>query len=177
MVRFTFRFIGALTLNRNVYEEVEGDTHATYQALAVVLLSSVAAGLGAMGSRDFQIRGLIVGTIAGLAAWVAWATITWFIGTHLFPEPQTKADTGELLRTLGFAAAPGFVQVAGVIDPFRLVSFIVGSLWMLAAMVVAVRQALDYTSTARAVGVCVAGWLLSLAVAALLGLLHTPVVS
>lgn len=177
MIRFTFRFVGALTLDRNVYEEIEADGQATWQALAIVIASSVAAGIGAMGSREFQIGSLVMGTVVGLAAWVAWAVITWFVGTHLFPEPQTRADSGELLRTLGLAAAPGLVQIAGVIDPFRLVSFVVGSLWMLAAMVVAVRQALDYTSTTRAIGVCVVGWLLSLVVAGLLALLHTPVVS
>jgi hypothetical protein len=31
---------------------------------------------------------------------------------------------------------------------------------MLVAMVIAVRQALDYTSTSRAVGVCLIGWLI-----------------
>lgn len=177
MIRFTFRFIGALTLDRSVYEEVEADRQATWQALAIVVASSVAAGLSAMGSHQFQMTGLVVGTVVGLAAWVAWATITWFVGTHLFPEPQTRADSGELLRTLGFAAAPGVVLAAGVIEPFRLVSFVVSSLWMLAAMVVAVRQALDYTSTTRAIGVCVVGWLLSLAVAVFFSLLLTTVVS
>jgi hypothetical protein len=44
-------------------------------------------------------------------------------------------------------------------------------------MVVAVRQALDFTSTGRAVGVCAVGWALSLAIAAILGNLFAPTVS
>jgi hypothetical protein len=37
-------------------------------------------------------------------------------------------------------------------------AFLVAAVWMLIATVVATRQALDYTSTARAVGVCLPGW-------------------
>jgi hypothetical protein len=33
---------------------------------------------------------------------------------------------------------------------------------MLIAMVIAVRQALDYTSTLRAVGVCIIGWIIQM---------------
>jgi hypothetical protein len=49
---------------------------------------------------------------------------------------------------------------------------VVSRAWMLLAMVVAVRQALDYTSTGRAIAVCLVGWLLTSAIilaAALLG--------
>jgi hypothetical protein len=39
---------------------------------------------------------------------------------------------------------------------------------MLVAMVIAVRQALDYTSTFRAVGVCVIGWIIQTVILLLL---------
>jgi predicted MFS family arabinose efflux permease len=44
-------------------------------------------------------------------------------------------------------------------------------------MVVAVRQALDYKSTARAVAVCVLGWALAIGIAVALGLFFGPAVS
>jgi len=120
------------------------------------MLASVAAALPELGSAT--IAGLVGALVTAALAWVVWAFLTYAIGTRLLPEAQTRADFGELLRTLGFAAAPGIVQIAGVIPPLRALAFVAAELWTLAAMVVAVRQALDYTSTLRAIGVCVIGW-------------------
>jgi hypothetical protein len=55
--------------------------------------------------------------------------------------------------------------------------FAATAVWMLAAMVVAVRQALDYTSTMRAAAVCVLGWSLAIGIAIILGLLFGPTLS
>ena len=70
------------------------------------------------------------------------------------PEPQTRADVGELLRTIGFASAPGMLRVFGIVPGATIPAFAITAVWMLAAMIVAVRQALDYQSTSRAVAVC-----------------------
>ena len=78
---------------------------------------------------------------------------------RLLPEPQTKADHGELLRTIGFSSSAGLIRVLGIIPWLTQIVFLVASIWMLVAMVIAVRQALDYESTWRAVGVCVIGWI------------------
>ncbi len=98
-------------------------------------------------------------TIAALIAWFLWAFITYIVGTKLLPEPQTRSDMGELLRTTGFSASPGVLRVLGGVPLLGgLISFAV-AIWMLVAFVVAVRQALDYRSTGRAVAVCLIGWL------------------
>ncbi len=165
MSTFTERMIGAAKLNPATYEEVEHDTAAMGQAVGVVLLSSVAAGIGSiqyMGLGD----ALLVGTIAALLGWVVWAFLTWIIGTKLLPEPSTEADMGQLLRTIGFAAAPGILRVLGVIPGIGGLIVFACNIWMLAAMVVGVRQALDYTSTWRAVGVCAIGWVILIVVQA-----------
>jgi hypothetical protein len=81
------------------------------------------------------------------------------IGTRLLPTAQTHADWKQLLRTTGFASAPGLIRVAGLIPLIGWFVYLIAGIWMLAAFVVAVRQALDYTSTLRAVGVCVLGWI------------------
>jgi hypothetical protein len=151
------RIIRAAKLDAQLYEEVEADRDATGQAMAVVVMSALAAGIGSLGSGD--LLGLVGGTIAALVGWLIWAFLTYFIGTRLLPEPQTKADYGELLRTIGFASAPGLIRVFGVIPGLGALLFLVAGIWMLVAMVIAVRQALDYTSTPRAVGVCLIGWL------------------
>ena len=127
------------------------------QAMAVVVLSSVAAGIGTVGTTG--IKGLVLGTIVALAGWFIWAFLTYYIGTRLLSEPQTKADYGELLRTIGFSSSPGVLRVFGIIPMLgNILNFICG-IWMLVAMVIAVRQALDYKSTWRAVGVCLIGWI------------------
>ena len=82
----------------------------------------------------------------------------YIIGTKLLPEPQTHSDLGELLRTTGFSASPGLLRVLGVIPLIGELIILAVSIWMLIAMIIAVRQALDYQSTGRAVGVCLIGW-------------------
>jgi hypothetical protein len=154
--------IRAAKLDVNLYEEVEADKGAMGQAMGVVILSSVAAGIGTIGT--IGIKGFFFGTIVALAGWFIWAFLTYYIGTKLLPEPQTKADYGELLRTIGFSSSPGVLRVLGIIPMLgAILNFIIG-IWMLVAMVIAVRQALDYKSTWRAVGVCLIGWIVQIVI-------------
>jgi hypothetical protein len=165
MASFTDRMIRAAKLDAALYEEVEADKGAMGQAMGVVILSSVAAGIGTISVTG--IKGLIFGTIVALLGWFIWAFLTYFIGTRLLPEPQTKADYGELLRTIGFSSSPGVLRVLGIIPMLgAILNFIIG-IWMLVAMVIAVRQALDYKSTWRAVGVCLIGWIVQIVIFAL----------
>lgn len=170
MATFAKRVMGAARLNPGTYEEVEADENATGQALAVVVLSSIAGGIGAAGLGT---PGVVAGTIGALVGWVAWAALTYVIGTQLLPEPQTNANVGQLLRTIGFAGAPGLFRIFGVIPFLGRLVYIVVSVWLLAAMVLAVKQALDYRSTARALGVCLIGWLVSIAVALAFAVMFT----
>ena len=93
------------------------------------------------------------------------------------PEPQTRGDVGELLRTIGFASTPGLIRLLAVITPIAIPVFALSAVWMLAAMIVAVRQALDYRHTSRAIAVCVLGWALAVAMAVVLGLFFGPTLS
>ena len=93
------------------------------------------------------------------------------------PQPQTRSNVGELLRTIGFAATPGCLRVFGILPEATIPVFLLSAIWMLAAMVVAVRQALDYESTARAIAVCGLGWVLATAIAIVLGLAFGPTLS
>jgi hypothetical protein len=158
MTNFLDRMLRSAKLDVNLYEEVEADTGAMRQAMGVVVLSSIAAGIGSIATGG--LGGILMGTIAALIGWYVWAFLTYYIGTKFLPEPQTRADLGELLRTIGFSSSPGLIRVLGIIPGLGGVVFIVASIWMLVAMVIAVRQALDYESTLRAVGVCVIGWII-----------------
>lgn len=155
MQQFVNRMVRAAKLDRSLYEEVEADTGAMGQAVGVVVLSAVAAGLGA----GRGLGGLLVGSVAALVSWYVWAYLIYWIGAKLLPEPETRANHGELLRCLGFASSAGLLRVLGVVPGLRGLAFLVAAIWMLVATVVAARQALDYRSTWRAVGVCTIGWL------------------
>ena len=149
------RILRAARLDKSVYEEVEADKNALGQAMTVVALSSAAAGVGA---SQGGLAGIVFGIIASLLGWYVWAYITYIIGTKILPEPQTEADLGQLLRTTGFSSSPGLIRMLGIVPGFTEIVFSAASIWMLVAMVIAVRQALDYGSTFRAVGVCLIGW-------------------
>jgi hypothetical protein len=176
---FFRRLVGAALLDAATYEEVEADRTATSQALVVVVLSSLAAGIGARGSSggSAALAFFANASVIALLAWAAWALLTFEIGSRLLPTPATRVDPGELLRTLGFAATPGLIQVFGVLPGARVPAFVLAILWALAASVVAVKQALDYTSTGRALAVCGLGLILSLAAALAMGLVFGPTLS
>ena len=177
MMSMRRRMLRAALMDARVYEEVEADPGAMRQAVAVVLLASLADAIGLSRLGMLDLRSLIAGVLAALAGWITWAVLTYLIGTRLLPTPETRADVGELMRTLAFASTPGLLRVLGLIPSLGVPIYIFATLWMLVTMVVAVRQALDYRSTVRAVGVCVAGWTLSLAMVGVIGLLFAPRVS
>jgi len=163
---FTNRMIRAAKLDTHLYEEVEADKSTMQQAMGVVVLSSLAAGVGSIGTMG--LGGILLGTLAALGGWYIWAYLTYFIGTKFLAEPQTEADLGQLLRTTGFSSSPGLIRILGIIPGLGTMVFVVASVWMLVSMVIAVRQALDYTTTWRAVAVCAIGWIIQTAVLMLL---------
>jgi hypothetical protein len=162
------RMVGAARLNPATYEEVEADKTANVQALGVVVLSALATGFSLAEGGG---RAIGIGIVGGLLGWVLWSGLTWLIGTKLLPTPETSADIGELLRTTGFAATPGIVRILGGLPLVGWFFNLLAAVWMLAAFVVAVRQALDYKSTGRAIAVCVVGWLVWFATIAWMALL------
>ena len=165
------RMMRAMKLDASLYEEVERDSGALTQAVMVVVISSICAGVGSLigslfrGGLGLGLFGAISGIILALIGWLIWSFLTYIIGTKLLKGPRTSADYGELLRTIGFSSAPGVFSVLNFI-PFA--SLIVG-LWQLAAMVIAVRQALDF-DTVKAVLTCVIGWFANLLIAMMMAL-------
>lgn len=163
------RMIRAAKLDVRLYEEVEADRGAMGQAMTVVLLSSLASGIGLFNTGGLE--GIAIGTVGALFGWYVWAFLTYLIGTKFLPEPQTRATHSELLRTVGFSSSPGTIRVLAIIPGLAPVAFFVASIWMLVAMVIAVRQALDYHSTLRAIAVCVIGWVVqAIIIAIVLGM-------
>ncbi len=149
------RVIRALLLDIDLYEEVERDKSAMVQALFVIFLSSLARGIYTYKLGDY--KGLVVGTVTSFVLWILLSLLIYVIGTKLFPESETRTDQGEIIRVLGFASAPGIFRVFAVIPYLTPVVFLVVWVWTLVAMIVAVRQALDFKNTWNAIWVCVVG--------------------
>jgi hypothetical protein len=155
---FINRILRVLKLDPQVFEEVEADKQALPQAIGVVILASLAAGIAAI-SKGAGVS-LMGDMFSALIGWFIWSYIIFFLGTRLLPESGTEADYGQLLRTIGFASAPGLLAVVGIIPFLFTIVTIVTGIWMLIATVIAVRQALDYESTGRAILVSFIGWLI-----------------
>jgi Yip1 domain len=173
---FLYRLVGATLLDGSVYEDVEADRHAGPQATAVVLLASLAPVVGLSGTFGFQGDALLRIAVLSIVTWVAWAVLIFQIGTRVLPEPQTRTSLGELLRTTGFAAAPGLLQVFALLPGMMMPVFVGTWIWMIAAMVVGVRHALDYRSTLRALVVCLVAVGLAGTMAVIFGAFFGPTV-
>ena len=151
------RVIGAARLDPRAYEDVERDEAATGTALAIVVLSAIANGIGNLGNDG--VIGLIVGVIFGVIGFVLYAGIAYLVGAKLFATAETRVTWGQLIRTLGFAQAPGILYVLGILPAVGgLIRFVVG-VWILVASIIAIRQACDF-STGRAVLTAVVAWII-----------------
>ena len=154
---FINRIVRACKLDSNLYEEVEADKSATTQAAIVVVLSIVAFGVGTFFT--YGSFNVLIPILTALAGWFVTSLLIYFVGAKLFPDKNTQSNLGELLRTIGFSSAPGLIRVFGFTPELMSITFIGSGIWMLVAMVIAVRQALDYESTWRTIGVVVIGFL------------------
>jgi hypothetical protein len=152
---FLNRIFRSIKIDPEVYDEVQKDKNATLSAAIVVVASSLAAGIAAkqLGANSF-----IFAPILSLLSWFVWAYIVYFVGVKLFPDPKTKTSHAALLRAIGFSSAPGIIRVFSFSPELMTVTFIGSALWMLACMVVAVRQTLNYKSLWKALGVVIMSW-------------------
>ena len=152
------RMMRAAALDRHLYEEVEADSSAIVQAIAIVVLVSIVRGISTLGESDNVVSGIGLGVAGGLVSWSIWAFLTYIIGVKLLSAQTTSSSWGELARVTGFAQTPGLLFIlvlVPVVGQFLAVPVLI---WQLLAMVVGIRQALDYTSTLRAVAVVLIGF-------------------
>lgn len=145
------RMVRASRLEAGLFEEVEADKKSISQALIVVLLATAAGGLGShLGGHSP--RHVVIDLLEPLVLWSVGSVFSYMVGATFLRGPHTATDYAEVLRTTGFGFAPGIFRVlAGVPPPsVGFACTVVADLWMLAAGIVAVRQALDFT-TLRAI--------------------------
>lgn len=161
---FFSRFTGVLMLDALTFEEIEGHRDAAMQSVLTVMLACLAGGVAAAGLDAAPPADFLAGMVMVLGVWLVWVTVITALGTITFAEPQTKSNFREVLRTLGFAAAPGVFLVFASMRAAAPFMVVLVSIWMIAASVLGLRQALDYKSTPRAIAVCALGLVVSLGV-------------
>mgnify|MGYP001210930693 FL=1 len=152
---FLDRIFRSVKIEPEVFNEVQKDKNATLSAAIVVLLSSASAGIGAahLGLGNF-----ILAPLFSLLSWFVWAYIVYFVGVKLFPDIKTKTTQFALMRAIGFSSAPGIIRIFGFNEELMTVTFIGSAFWMLACMVVAVKETLNYKSLWKALGVVIISW-------------------
>ena len=155
------RMFLAATLDVDFYEKVEADASYTREAFFVVVLASILSGVGMMLAYGDAWTKLVSGFLFTLFSWVAWSGITLWIGTTITKGPETKSEMGEMLRVLGYAHSPQILIVLVFIPLLGSIIAAIASLWSLIAGIVAIRQALDF-STARALITVFVGWVVVL---------------
>ncbi len=148
---FVRRLIGAATFRVPIYEEVERDRGATGQAAGVV---GLVAGASALGGLFEGGGGPVAGVLGAYLGWALWSGTCYLVGVQLF---EGTADWGELLRTIGFAQAPGVLLVLGLLPAVGDGLQVAVLIWMIGTVLVAIRQALDFT-TGRALATALAGF-------------------
>lgn len=151
-----------MKLDPHAFEDVERDTTAIGQSVGVIALAAAAAGIGNIYYGG--LTGIVSAAFMSVISFLIWSLIIWLVGTKVMPEPATKADYPETFRVLGFAAAPGLASVITIIPILGWILMFLIWVWQIAAMVVAVRQVLDYSTTGKAIIVVLIGFVINIIV-------------
>jgi hypothetical protein len=156
---FLDRLYRAAKLDVTLYDEVAADTKTMFQSMMAVFVYSAASAYGNFGRAG--VAGINFGMITTFFGWYVWAFSTYFISVRLLPETQTAGDRKSVLRAMGFATSPGIIRLLALIPDTGGVVFVVASIWMIVAAVVAVKRVLNFESTPRAAAACIIGWIIS----------------
>jgi len=166
---FLNRLLRAARLDVELYKEVAADPLTLNQAWIVVLIYCMAASWGSFGGAGAT--GINIAMITTLIGWYIWVFFTYFAASRWLREARKKierVDRKTVIRTMGFAGAPGVFRLLGLIPGLGSVALAGSTIWMIAASTIAVKQALSFESTYRAAGAVIIGWIISAIVQLLL---------
>ena len=164
------RVMRAALLDKEFYKEAEVDTSLNQEALLVVIIVSIAGGIGLFlgslfgGKIGGAILALIVSTAVGIANYFIWAYVTHFIGTNMF---KGEAEPDELLRVLGYASGPRILSLFVFIPFLGGILNLGGNIWALVVGFFSVQEALDLDTTETLVTV-VMGWVVVFIISAII---------
>lgn len=154
--RLSLRMWRAARLDEELFEEVRQDPGTIRQAMASVVLAAFGAGVGHYATGGLV--GIFAMMISALIGWYVWAYLAYLIGVSFYPGEVEDPALGDMLRTMGFAAAPGVLRVLAAVPGASLLVEIGVGAWMVVAAVVAVQHTLGYPEVRRAAGVALMGW-------------------
>ena len=144
------RVLGVLRLDPQTLAEIHADPRSTYQAVAVVFISSLAVSVQVPGGWFTT----LVVPLGFIAWWVVAAFVIYWLATTFFTEEDAAPTAyAPVARGIGYAMAPRILQIFLIVIalPFplgRIIQFL--SLgWMFAAMAVSTHIALGRPSYTR----------------------------
>ncbi len=161
---FSSRVMGVLRLVSKVYLDIAADNTATTQAAIVVAAAAIAGAIGGIRNGG---EGIIGGLLTAIISWVIFASVGWFVGTRLLGAPQAAGGSRRLLRTTGFAQAPGVLSVFGAIPIIGPILAVVAGIWGLITQVMAIREGLQ-VSTSKAIVTAIVSFIVIVIVLALI---------
>jgi hypothetical protein len=101
------------TLDTSVFDEVRDDATALIPAVVVVVVSTFLTGIGGwlwyqMQSNNYKagtflMKSAIFGSVVSIVLWGVWVGVTYVMLSQVF---RARADINQLVRVMGFAAAP-----------------------------------------------------------------------
>lgn len=155
------RFFRAASLDVTFYQEVVAQPLLLNQAWITVLLYAMLAAWGNFGRAGAV--GSNIAMISALIGWYIWAFSSYFIATKFFgggSADAQRSDRKAVIRAMGFACAPGVIQILGMIPGLGLAVLVLSSIWMVVAATKAINVALNIESTAHAAAACIIGWIM-----------------
>ncbi|MFH1414945.1 MAG: hypothetical protein ABIH89_02530 [Elusimicrobiota bacterium] len=167
MKQLIARILRVLKLEDELYREVESVPDAISEAVIIVIISSIAAGIGSLGK--IGLTGIIIITLGSLVNWIIWAFLVYFIATNIIRGSRVYLSQGDFLRVVGFASAPGIIRILALLPGMYYIVHIIAHLWMIASMIVAVREVFMFEKTSGAVKVSIVGWVFMVLAAFVLG--------
>ncbi|MBW4632136.1 MAG: YIP1 family protein [Iphinoe sp. HA4291-MV1] len=151
----------ALLLNASLYENARNTPKTHRLALTIVILAALSHALGStviliinLASLPVMIVALVIDALSIVAGYYFWTFSIWKVGQWLKP---IDPNYGDLLSPIGFAYAPQVLNFLTVIPLLGRPIELILAVWSLLAVIVAVRQGLDI-STTRAAIICLLGW-------------------
>jgi hypothetical protein len=144
------RIVGVLRLDPRAFRDVEQDTGANGQAAMTVFIAAIASGIGALFSRN-ALQNVIGIGISSILQWIVFSFVAYFVGASLFSSGQTSVTPGQVLRTIGFAQAPKFFAILGIIPILGWIVGLIVFVWFIAAAILALKEAFEF-DTGRAIG-------------------------
>ena len=150
--------IRSIRLDKSLYKDPNtfGELSLYYAGL-IMVLDGIA---GAIALSTLYKTNIIFSGVTALLSWMVWGTLIYVIGIKLFPDPGTNTNFRKIMITVGLAHAPGlfrfFVFMPSLVVPIVFLT----QFWIFAALIIGVRETLNFKSNFKSAGVVIIAFLI-----------------